>query len=115
MGAAADNSPLGAAVLEPGATYGATTLTKIDFILPARALVLGTAPRPWSARRTSSVDLRMLAGGLSVEPLRAPWRRDRLAAALARAGVGGQILRRRAGSFRPASRAIRRRAADRPM
>jgi cation/acetate symporter len=46
MGAAADNSPLGAQMLQPGAKYGATTLTKIDFISLSMALVLGTAGLP---------------------------------------------------------------------
>jgi cation/acetate symporter len=46
MGAAADNSPLGDKLLEPGAKYGKSTLTKIDFISLAMALVLGTAGLP---------------------------------------------------------------------
>ena len=46
MGAAADNSPLGDKLLEPGAKYGKTTLTKIDFISLSMALVLGTAGLP---------------------------------------------------------------------
>jgi cation/acetate symporter len=46
LGAAADNSPLGEKLLEPGAKYGKTTLSKIDFISLAMALVLGTAGLP---------------------------------------------------------------------
>jgi cation/acetate symporter len=46
MGAAADNSPLGEKLLDPGAKYGKTTLTKIDFISLSMALVLGTAGLP---------------------------------------------------------------------
>ncbi len=46
MGAAADNSPLGDKLLEPGAKYGKSTLTKVDFISLAMALVLGTAGLP---------------------------------------------------------------------
>ncbi len=46
MGAAADNSPLGEEMLQPGAKYGATTLTKVDFISLSMALVLGTAGLP---------------------------------------------------------------------
>ncbi len=46
LGAAADNSPLGDKLLAPGAKYGKTTLTKIDFISLALALVLGTAGLP---------------------------------------------------------------------
>jgi cation/acetate symporter len=46
MGAAADNSPLGDKLLHPGAKYGKTTLTKIDFISLSMALVLGTAGLP---------------------------------------------------------------------
>ena len=46
IGAAADNSPLGDKLLAPGAQYGKTTITKIDFISLALALVLGTAGLP---------------------------------------------------------------------
>ncbi len=46
LGAAADNSPLGEKLLDPGAKYGKTTLTKIDFISLSMALVLGTAGLP---------------------------------------------------------------------
>jgi cation/acetate symporter len=46
MGAAADNSPLGDKLLEPGAKYGKSTLTKVDFISLSMALVLGTAGLP---------------------------------------------------------------------
>ncbi len=46
LGAAADGSPLGDKLLAPGAKYGKTTLTKVDFISLAMALVLGTAGLP---------------------------------------------------------------------
>jgi cation/acetate symporter len=46
MGAAADNSPLGEKLLDPGAKYGKNTLSKIDFISLSMALVLGTAGLP---------------------------------------------------------------------
>jgi cation/acetate symporter len=46
MGAAADSSPLGDKLLEPGAKYGKDTLTKVDFISLSMALVLGTAGLP---------------------------------------------------------------------
>jgi cation/acetate symporter len=46
MGAAADNSPLGEKLLHPGAKYGKTTMSKIDFISLSMALVLGTAGLP---------------------------------------------------------------------
>ncbi|MFI0433034.1 MAG: cation acetate symporter [Candidatus Nanopelagicales bacterium] len=46
LGAAADNSPLGDKLLAPGAKYGKTTMSKIDFISLALALVLGTAGLP---------------------------------------------------------------------
>ena len=46
MGAAADNNPLGDKLLHPGAKYGKTTMTKIDFISLSMALVLGTAGLP---------------------------------------------------------------------
>jgi cation/acetate symporter len=46
MGSAADASPLGDKLLEPGAKYGVSTLTKVDFISLAMALVLGTAGLP---------------------------------------------------------------------
>jgi cation/acetate symporter len=46
MGAAADNSPLGEKLLEPGAKYGTSTLAKVDFISLSMALVLGTAGLP---------------------------------------------------------------------
>jgi len=46
LGAAADNSPLGDKLLDPGAKYGKTTLSKIDFISLSMALVLGTAGLP---------------------------------------------------------------------
>jgi len=46
MGAAADNSPLGQQLLEPGAKYGINTLSKVDFISLSMALVLGTAGLP---------------------------------------------------------------------
>ena len=46
MGAAAGNSPLGEELLAPGAKYGVSTLTKVDFISLSMALVLGTAGLP---------------------------------------------------------------------
>jgi cation/acetate symporter len=46
MGAAADNSALGDKLLAPGAKYGLSTLTKVDFISLSMALVLGTAGLP---------------------------------------------------------------------
>jgi cation/acetate symporter len=46
MSAAAGNSPAGEALLAPGLKYGVSTLTKIDFISLAMALVLGTAGLP---------------------------------------------------------------------
>jgi cation/acetate symporter len=46
MTAAADGSPLGDKLLEPGAKYGKSTLTKVDFISLSMALVLGTAGLP---------------------------------------------------------------------
>ena len=46
MGSAADNNALGDKLLHPGAKYGKTTLTKVDFISLSMALVLGTAGLP---------------------------------------------------------------------
>ncbi len=46
MGAAADKSPLGDKLMHPGAKYGTSTLSKIDFISLSMALVLGTAGLP---------------------------------------------------------------------
>ncbi|MFD1659718.1 cation acetate symporter [Streptomyces caeni] len=46
LGKAADNSGKGAAFLEPGLKYGATSMTKLDFISLSIALVLGTAGLP---------------------------------------------------------------------
>ncbi len=46
LGEAAAKSPQGAAVLEPGLQWGASTTTKIDFVSLAIALVLGTAGLP---------------------------------------------------------------------
>jgi cation/acetate symporter len=43
---ATDASPLGEALLDPGAKYGLSTLTKVDFISLSMALVLGTAGLP---------------------------------------------------------------------
>ena len=43
---ATDASPLGEALLEPGAKYGVSDLTKVDFISLSMALVLGTAGLP---------------------------------------------------------------------
>ncbi|MGH3564795.1 MAG: solute symporter family protein [Pseudonocardia sp.] len=46
LGAAVENSPAGERLLAPGLQYGATSLTKLDFISLALALVLGTAALP---------------------------------------------------------------------
>jgi cation/acetate symporter len=46
MGAAAGNSDLGDKLLAPGAKYGVSTLSKVDFISLSMALVLGTAGLP---------------------------------------------------------------------
>jgi cation/acetate symporter len=46
LGDAAARAPAGEAVLSPGIKYGTSTLTKIDFISLALALVLGTAGLP---------------------------------------------------------------------
>jgi cation/acetate symporter len=46
LAAATGNSPLGDKLLEPGAKYGTSTLSKVDFISLAMALVLGTAGLP---------------------------------------------------------------------
>ncbi|MGH3993608.1 MAG: solute symporter family protein, partial [Pseudonocardiaceae bacterium] len=46
LGDAAAQSPHGAAILEPGLQWGASTLTKIDFVSLGLALVLGTAGLP---------------------------------------------------------------------
>ncbi|GAA3361765.1 MULTISPECIES: cation acetate symporter [Saccharopolyspora] len=43
---AAANSPLGQALLEPGAQYGQTSLSRIDFISLAMAIVLGISCLP---------------------------------------------------------------------
>ena len=44
--AATDGHPLGEKLLEPGAKYGKTTMSKVDFISLSMALVLGTAGLP---------------------------------------------------------------------
>ncbi|MFI1399641.1 cation acetate symporter [Streptomyces sp. NPDC020681] len=46
LGKAAENSGKGAAFLEPGLKYGATSTSKLDFISLGIALVLGTAGLP---------------------------------------------------------------------
>jgi cation/acetate symporter len=46
LGTAAENSGKGSAFLDPGLKYGATTLSKIDFLSLGIALVLGTAGLP---------------------------------------------------------------------
>src|SRR3712207_5011654 len=46
LGAAADNTGKGEALLQPGLKYGATLTTEIDFLSLALALVLGTAGLP---------------------------------------------------------------------
>ncbi|MCX2731789.1 cation acetate symporter [Saccharopolyspora sp. NFXS83] len=43
---AANNSPIGQALLEPGAQYGQTSLSRIDFISLAMAIVLGISCLP---------------------------------------------------------------------
>ncbi|HEY0639025.1 MAG TPA: cation acetate symporter [Pseudonocardiaceae bacterium] len=44
--AAAENNAIGERVVEPGAAYGATALTKLDFVSLSLALILGTAGLP---------------------------------------------------------------------
>ncbi len=46
LSAAADKSPLGDKLLEPGGSYGKNDMTKLDFISLALALVLGAAALP---------------------------------------------------------------------
>ncbi|MFC3454887.1 solute symporter family protein [Amycolatopsis speibonae] len=46
LSAAADNSPLGDELLEPGGSYGKSEVTKLDFVSLALALVLGAAALP---------------------------------------------------------------------
>jgi cation/acetate symporter len=46
LGGAVEQSPAGAKLLDPGLQYGATGLSKLDFISLALALVLGTAGLP---------------------------------------------------------------------
>ncbi|MFC5265173.1 cation acetate symporter [Kribbella qitaiheensis] len=46
LGAAVDKSPAGEKLLNPGLQYGATGISKLDFISLALALVLGTAGLP---------------------------------------------------------------------
>ena len=46
LGAAAENSGMGSAFLEPGLKYGVDAMTKLDFISLGVALVLGTAGLP---------------------------------------------------------------------
>jgi cation/acetate symporter len=46
LGAAADNSPKGDALLGPGLQYGKTSTSKLDFLSLSLALVLGTAGLP---------------------------------------------------------------------
>ncbi|MET8325449.1 cation acetate symporter [Streptomyces sp. NPDC005181] len=46
LGSAAENSGKGKAFLEPGLKYGATSISKLDFISLGIALVLGTAGLP---------------------------------------------------------------------
>jgi cation/acetate symporter len=43
---AADHNAIGDRVIEPGATYGRTSLTKLDFVSLSLALILGTAGLP---------------------------------------------------------------------
>ena len=53
--AAADNSPAGDKLFEPGLKYGKTLTTKIDFISLSMALVLGTAGLPHVLQRFYTV------------------------------------------------------------
>jgi cation/acetate symporter len=53
--AAADNSPQGEALLEPGLRYGGSLTTQIDFISLSMALVLGTAGLPHVLQRFYTV------------------------------------------------------------
>jgi len=46
LGGAVEKSPAGAKLLDPGLQYGATGISKLDFISLALALVLGTAGLP---------------------------------------------------------------------
>ncbi|MEV6912887.1 cation acetate symporter [Amycolatopsis sp. NPDC051071] len=46
LSAAADKSPLGSELLEPGGSYGKSETTKLDFVSLALALVLGAAALP---------------------------------------------------------------------
>ncbi|SFQ08269.1 cation/acetate symporter [Amycolatopsis arida] len=46
LGAAADNSPMGEALLEPGGLYGANDTSKLDFVSLSVALILGAAALP---------------------------------------------------------------------
>ncbi|WP_216205933.1 solute symporter family protein [Amycolatopsis aidingensis] len=46
LSAAADNSPLGEQLLEPGGRYGANDTSKLDFVSLAVALILGAAALP---------------------------------------------------------------------
>jgi len=46
LAAAADNNAIGDRVVEPGAAYGRTSLTKLDFVSLSLALILGTAGLP---------------------------------------------------------------------
>jgi len=46
LSAAADNSPLGDELLQPGGSYGKSEVTKLDFVSLALALVLGAAALP---------------------------------------------------------------------
>jgi len=43
---AADNNAIGRRVIEPGAAYGTTSMTKLDFVSLSLALILGTAGLP---------------------------------------------------------------------
>ena len=46
LSSAAENSPLGEKLLEPGGSYGKNSTTKLDFVSLALALVLGAAALP---------------------------------------------------------------------
>ena len=58
---ATEASPLGEAMLDPGAKYGISTLTKVDFISLSMALVLGTAGLPHVLMRFYTVRTAMVA------------------------------------------------------
>ena len=46
LASAADHNAIGSRVIEPGAAYGATSMTRLDFVSLSLALILGTAGLP---------------------------------------------------------------------